>query len=172
MKTPLMLMIGITTLGLATLTADARSTERPTLPGFEQLDQNQSGTVTLEDFQTHLGTLRSGRQDQIIEKLMEQANDDGLLDESALRAGLDALAEDRRNAMSGQHRGQAAGSRAGDRADFAQRMFGRIDANDDGVVDAQEYEAFTDRMQTRMSRHEGRHQGGSRGDRPKNRAQD
>ncbi|MGP9790354.1 hypothetical protein [Roseinatronobacter sp. NSM] len=166
MKTPLMLMIGVTTLGLAALAADARGTERPALPGFEQLDQNQSGTITLEDFQTHLGTQRSGQSDQIVEKLMEQANADGLLDESALRAGLEALAQGRRAAMTGQRRGPG----AGDRADVAQRMFGRIDANDDGVVDAQEYEAFTDRMQTRMTRQAGRNQGSHRGYGPKNRA--
>lgn len=31
-----------------------------------------------------------------------------------------------------------------------QRMFERVDANDDGVVDSEEYAAFTDRMAERM----------------------
>ncbi|MGY6704184.1 hypothetical protein [Roseinatronobacter sp.] len=171
MKTPLMLIIGISAFGFGTLSAEARTAERPAMPGFEQLDRDQSGTITLEDFQAHLQTMRTGRQDQIVEKLMEQANDDGMLDADALRAGLEALAEDRRAAMSGHRRSQGAGPR-GERAEFGQRMFDRIDANDDGVVDAQEYEAFTERMQTRMTRHEDRRQGGRWGDRPKNRAQD
>lgn len=172
MKTPLMLIIGISAFGLGTVTADARSTDRPAMPGFEQLDGDQSGTITLEDFQTHLQTMRSGRHDQIVEKLMEQANEDGMLDEDALRTGLDALAEDRRAAMSGHRRSQGAGPR-GERAEFGQRMFERIDANDDGVIDAQEYEAFTDRMQARMTRHEDRRPSGGRWGRgPKDRAQD
>lgn len=171
MKTPLMLIIGISAFGLGSMPADARTAERPSLPGFEQLDRDQSGTITLEDFQTHLQTMRSERQDQVVEKLMEHANADGMLDADALRAGLDALAEDRRAAMSGHRRAQGASAR-GQRAEFGQRMFDRIDANDDGVVDAQEYEAFMDRMQTRMTRHEDRRQGGRWGDRPKNRAQD
>jgi Ca2+-binding EF-hand superfamily protein len=33
-----------------------------------------------------------------------------------------------------------------------QRMFDRVDANDDGVVDAEEYAAFTDRMAERMEK--------------------
>lgn len=173
MKTPLMLILGISAFGLGTLSADARSTERPSLPGFEQLDRDQSGTITLEDFQIHMQSMRSGRHDQIVEKLMEQANADGMLDETALRTGLDALAEDRRAAMSGQRRSQGADPR-GERAEFGQRMFERIDANSDGVIDAQEYEAFSDRMETRMTRHEDRrHGGGGRwGKGPKDHAQD
>ncbi|MDD7969579.1 hypothetical protein [Roseinatronobacter alkalisoli] len=170
MTHPLMLMIGVTALGFSTLTADARSTGRPAMPGFEQLDHNQSGSITLEDFQTHLQTMRSDRQDQIVTKLMEHANDDGLLNESALRAGLDALAEDRRTAMTGQRRARDASPR-GDSAEFAERMFGRIDANGDGVVDAQEYDAFTERMQARMMRHDEHRQGGRWGG-PGRRGQD
>ncbi|WP_296640403.1 EF-hand domain-containing protein [Roseinatronobacter sp.] len=33
-----------------------------------------------------------------------------------------------------------------------QRMFDRVDANDDGIVDAEEYAAFTDRMAERMEK--------------------
>lgn len=34
------------------------------------------------------------------------------------------------------------------------RMFDRVDANSDGVVDAQEYAAFTDQMAERMQNHD------------------
>ncbi|SUZ32783.1 hypothetical protein ROE7235_02545 [Roseibaca ekhonensis] len=40
--------------------------------------------------------------------------------------------------------------RAAQMGERGQRMFDRVDANDDGVVDAEEYAAFTDRMAERM----------------------
>jgi hypothetical protein len=42
------------------------------------------------------------------------------------------------------------------------RLFDRVDANDDGVVDAEEYAAFTDRVAERMEK---RGKGGERGER-------
>ena len=121
------------------LAGAAQAEARSGLPAFELLDSNNTGEVTPEDF----AALLRAPQDRIVARLMEQANDDGLLDEAALRAGLDAMWPQGRSEM---------------RADRAGRLFARIDSNGDGVIDAEEYDAFTARMQDRAA-HRGQWRG-------------
>ncbi len=106
-------------------------------PGFEALDTDGSGVVTLEEFQAALEDPRAAQREQMVARLMQEADADGKLDEDALRNGLTAYAEERREAR---------------RASMQARMFGRIDANSDGVISAEEYEAFLNRSAGRMER--------------------
>lgn len=107
------------------------------LPGFEALDADGSGAVTLEDFQAALDDPRATMREQMVARLMQEADAEGRLDEAALRAGLSAYADERREAR---------------RAAMQARLFGRIDANDDGVISAEEYDAFISRSAERMER--------------------
>ena len=118
------------------LTGAAQADTRPGLPAFEMLDSDNTGSVTLDQF----AALLRAPQDRIVARLMEQANADGLLDEAALRAGLEGLRPQRGDARQ------------------ADRMFQRIDSTGDGVVDAAEYDAFTARMQDRAA-HRGQWRG-------------
>jgi Ca2+-binding EF-hand superfamily protein len=167
MKKTFPVLVTLVALGFGATTAMARSPERPALPTFEQLDSNQSGSVTLEDFQAYFASRVGAMQDDTIAKLMERAGEDGKLDEAGLRAGLESLREERRNMMrdggrghDGDHGRKGRDSRAdrgGERGQMGERMFGAMDANKDGSVDAAEYEAFTKRMAERMQqRGEGR----------------
>jgi Ca2+-binding EF-hand superfamily protein len=103
------------------------------LPDFETLDSAGTGQITPEQFQA----LLQAPQDRMVARLMEQANEDGLLDEAALRAGLATLRPEGRGS---ENRGA--------------RMFSRIDSNDDGVIDADEYARFTARMAERGEKHQ------------------
>jgi len=170
MKKTLPVLVTLAALGLGATTATARSPERPALPTFEQLDSNQSGSVTLQDFQAYFASRVGAVQDETIAKLMERAGEDGKLDEAGLRAGLEALRQDRREAMGERMRDNRRGhgndhgrkgrdsradrgsERGGERGQMGERMFGMIDTNKDGSVDAAEYEAFTTRMAERMER--------------------
>ena len=107
------------------------------LPGFEVLDTDGSGVVTLEDFQAALEDPRAAQREQMVARLMQEADADGKLDEAALRDGLTAYAAELREAR---------------RASMQARLFGRIDANSDGVISAEEYEAFINRSAGRMER--------------------
>lgn len=97
MKLTLTLAIGA--LALGTGLAEARGNGPNMLPGFEQLEGDESGSISLEQFQAAL--------------------------------------EERRNEM---------------RTERGARLFSRIDANNDGVIDAEEYEAFKTRIAERMER--------------------
>lgn len=172
MKKTLPVLAALAALGFSATMADARGSERPAMPTFEQLDSNQSGSVTLEDFQAYFASRVSDRQDEMIGKLMERAGEDGKLDEAGLRAGLEVMRTERGEAMDDRMRDGRKGhgrdhgdkrrdKRADRRAERGQmgvpgqmgaRMFGRIDTNDDGSVDAAEYEAFTTRMAEWMER--------------------
>ena len=149
------MIIGAAAFGLAAPAAEARSHQMRALPGFEQLDRDQSGEITREQFLAGIQERRGQMQDAMIARLMEHADEDGKLDEAALRAAFAAFAEER---MSQPRRGPQRDART-DRGQMGARLFDRIDANNDGVIDAEEYEAFTSRMTQRMER---RGQGGSR----------
>lgn len=123
--------------------SDARKPAPVMLPGFEALDSTGSGSVTLEEFQARLQT-GAARQEAVIAGLMQHADESGRLDEDALRAGFDTM----RQARQDQTRAQ--------RGTMGARLFARIDVNEDGVIDAEEYEAFTTRMAERMERRDGR----------------
>jgi len=114
------------------------------LPSFEDLDRDASGGITMDDLSAFAEARRADPMPQIRAKLMEHAGEDGLLSEDELRDGMAALRDD----MTRRLRGDA----ERDRAEMGQRMFDRVDANDDGVVDAEEYAAFTDRMAEPMEK--------------------
>ncbi len=165
MKTTLPVLAALAALGLGATMAQAQRADRPAMPTFEQLDTDQSGSVTLEDFQAYAATRVSTRQDEAVAKLMERAGTDGKLDEAGLRAGLEAMREEQRANMGERMREGRGGhgedhgrkgrhdraERGGERGQMGARMFSRIDTNDDGSVDAAEYEAFTTRMSERMA---------------------
>lgn len=136
---PAIALAALITLGAQT--ADARGEGHAALPSFDQLDPAGTGAITLADLQTYLQAQRAGRQDQVIAKLMEQAGPDGKLDEAALRQGLEALRAERMAEL-----GQSRRHGGPDQAEMGARMFARMDANDDGKVDAEEYGAFASRM--------------------------
>lgn len=151
MQLTLPLLAVVTALGLSATTADARGENRAILPSFEELDTNQSGSITLEDMQAHFAGRVAARQDQVIARLMENADADGKLDAEGLRRGLEALRNEQRAALGERRRGHEHGQRANapEQGEMGARMFQRIDANNDGVIDAAEYEAFTTRMAER-----------------------
>ncbi len=154
MTRKLPLMLGALALSLAPMMAQAQGMGM--LPPFEMLDRNQSGSVTLEDFQAALEGGMGARHEHVIARLMEQADADGRLDEAALRAGFAALQEEWRTR-------RETGGQDG-RAEMLDRMFARIDANDDGEISAEEYAAFGERMSDRMERR-GQHGRGHHGGR-------
>ncbi len=106
---------------------------RAALPDFGTLDQSGSGAVTLEEFQGSLAAIGTQNREAMIARLMQEADDEGKLDEAALRAGLAAHV-------------------SAERAEMQARLFARIDANSDGEISPAEYEAFTSRMAKRMER--------------------
>lgn len=134
------MILGVLVVGLSPLMAEARNTGG--MPAFEMLDRDGTGSLSVEDFQAGLQGMRGAMQDHVIARLMEQADADGRLDEDALRAGFAALHEDQRA------RREAA--RDARREVMQARMFDRIDTNNDGVIDAEEYEAFVTRRSERM----------------------
>lgn len=144
------MIIGAAAFGLAAPAAEARNQQMRALPGFEQLDSDQSGAITREQFLAGVQGARGQMQDAMIARLMEHADENGMLDEAALRAAFAAFAEER---MSQPRRGQPRDGRP-DRAQMGERLFDRIDTNNDGVIDAEEYEAFTSRMAQRIERRE------------------
>jgi Ca2+-binding EF-hand superfamily protein len=118
------------------------------LPDFETLDSAGTGQITPEQFQA----LLQAPQERMIARIMEQANADGVLDEAALRAGLASL---RQGAQSDDPRAERRAERMAERqAERGVRMFSRIDSNDDGVIDADEYARFTARMAERAENHQ------------------
>ena len=144
MKARLTLAVMAATLALGTLQAQAKNDGRRAgmpLPEFGELDRDGTGSFTRDDLTAFLQE-RGNWQDRIVARLMEQADDDGKLDEARLRAGFQAMAD-------------ARAPRGGNRMDaerMGARMFDRIDANNDGVIDADEYAAFRDRAAARMGR--------------------
>lgn len=139
------MILGAMAVTMAPMVAQAQGMGM--LPSFEVLDSDQTGSVTLEDFKA-LGGVQGLRQEQIIARLMEQADEDGRLDEAALRAGMVALEDDRR--------AQIEARRQDRRAQMMERLFARIDSNNDGEISSEEYEAFAGRMAERMDRGERR----------------
>lgn len=119
------------------MTAPATAQTRMSMPSFEELDTDSSGSLTQEDLQAGMQQQREAMQDQMIASIMQHADENGMLDEAGLRAGLADLRPEPRSDR---------------RADMASRMFSRIDRNDDGVIDAEEYERFTEMMGKRGQR--------------------
>lgn len=149
MTQKLAMMLGAAALLALPAMAEARSMgQGAMLPGFDTLDADGSGQVTLEQFQAGLGAPGAAMRDQMIARLMQEADAEGKLDEAALRAGLEGYVEERRAARA---------------AVMQERLFSRIDADGDGVITAEEYEAFATRSAERMERR------GMRGDGPKGR---
>lgn len=139
MTRPIHLILGACAVLMLPSFADARSMGqgRAMMPGFEAMDADGSGQVSLEDFQSALADPRGQMRERMIERLMREADSDGRLDEDALRAGLEAYGEERRDAR---------------REAMQTRMFERIDADSDGVITAEEYEAFRNRAAEHMQR--------------------
>ncbi len=100
------------------------------LPPFERLDTDGTGEVTRDAFLAQI----QGPPEQMVERIMQHANAEGLLDKEGLRAGL------------AEAQAQGRGHR---REDRVSRLFARIDRNGDGVIDAEEYGAFAERLETR-----------------------
>ncbi|MCC5962889.1 MAG: EF-hand domain-containing protein [Rhodobacteraceae bacterium] len=132
-------VMGAIILGLAPGMAEART--GGAMPAFDTLDRDGSGSVTFDDFEAALAARPRAMQDRMIARLMGHADDDGRLDEDALRSAFEAMHADRAGAIPAERRDRM---RAG--------MFERIDANDDGVIDADEYTAFMERRAERMQR--------------------
>ncbi len=128
-KTIFPALMGAFLLTIASTQAEARMG----LPAFEALDADGTGEVTQEQF----AALLQAPRERMIAQIMEQADDDGLLDEDALRAGLTTIWPE---------------MRGHGRADMSARLFSRIDSNGDGVIDAEEYARFAERMQERGQR--------------------
>jgi Ca2+-binding EF-hand superfamily protein len=128
-----------TALVLTALPALASNGQRaggPFLPEFGQLDRDGSGSFSRDDLIAWFQERGAGWQDQIVARIMEQADEDGKLDETRLRAALSAMAESRLQAQAARGPGQ-----------MGERMFSRIDRNNDGAVSADEYAAFLERAQ-------------------------
>jgi Ca2+-binding EF-hand superfamily protein len=119
------------------LAAPATAQTRMSMPSFEQLDTDSTGSLSLDAFQAGLQQHREAARDVRVARMMEHANEDGTLDEAGLRAGFAQM-------------------RADGRADMATRLFSRIDRNADGVIDAVEYTRFAEMMEKRG--HQGRNQ--------------
>ena len=149
MKQRFPMILGAAALVALPAMADARGMgQRAMLPDFDMLDTDSSGSVTLEQFQSALSDPRAAMREQMITRLMQEADDDGKLDEAALRAGLEGYRTELREARA---------------AAMQTRLFNRMDADGDGVITAEEYEAFQNRAAPRMERR------GMRGDGPRGR---
>jgi hypothetical protein len=68
------------------------------------------------------------------------------------RDGNGQITQEELKAFGDARRAEMEAKRAERIGDCGQRMFDRVDANDDSVIDAQEYAAFTDRVAERMER--------------------
>ncbi|TVS03239.1 MAG: hypothetical protein EA407_07440 [Rhodobacteraceae bacterium] len=146
-------IIGVLALTMTPVTVLAQGMGN--LPSFETLDRDQSGAVTFEEFTGAFEDMQGAWQEQAIARLMEHADDEGKLDEAALRAGIANLQSEWSGSREDRNPER--------RAQMLERMFDRIDANDDGEISAKEYVAFTGHMAKRMERRgprEGRSGGG------------
>jgi len=139
-KAPLAAMLG----ALMLMTAPATAQTRMSMPSFEELDTDSTGSLTQEDLQAGLQAHRETMYDEMIARIMQQADENGMLDEAGLRAALADLRP---------------APRSDRRADMASRMFSRIDRNDDGVIDAEEYARFGEMMAKRGQRERPRMRG-------------
>ncbi len=139
-KATLAAMLG----ALMLVTAPAAAQTHMSMPSFEELDTDGSGALTQEDLQAGMQAQREAMHDEMISRIMQQADENGMLDEAGLRAGLADLRPEPRSDR---------------RAEMASSMFSRIDRNDDGVIDAEEYARFTEMMGKRGQRERPRMRG-------------
>lgn len=114
--------------------ADSRDTgprRGAALPAFETLLPEGAETLSLAAFQDAFKGLRGQRSDALVARLMQEADEDGRLNEEALRRGLAAHGDELRQGQRGQ---------------MQARLFQRMDRDNDGEISRAEYEAFTTRM--------------------------
>lgn len=171
---------------------------QPALPSavFDEIDSDGDGRISLEEWAAYLADHRADMRTQRIEARVEaifeagDADGDGLLSREELTTALTALRDERMaerqswREMRGQMRGQmrAEGQRGrmmgrmASPEDRAERMFQRIDSDDDGYISPEELAAaqerwedraarFEQRLQRRMERGQGRDgRGGARTD--------
>lgn len=140
-----------TALILGALPAMASNGQRaggPLLPEFGQLDRDGTGSFSRDDLIAWFQERGAGWQDQIVARIMEQADEDGKLDETRLRAALTTMAETRLQAQGPRGQGQ-----------MGERLFNRIDRNNDGAISAEEYAAFMERAQRARDQRGREHRG-------------
>lgn len=147
MKTKLSAILGAAALLCMPALAEARGQgQAAMLPDFDMLDRNQSGQVTLEDFQAALTIAWAERRAAKTAGRTERGGSEDKMDRSATRLGHGPRNADRAATMS-------------------ERLFARIDTNGDGVITAPEYAAFQAnalQMKERRGKSDARPRGGMR----------
>ena len=146
-------------------TAEAREGERGArmeMPTFEQLDLNSDGGVTLQEVEAAMATLAQTRFDEA------DTNGDGGLsvEEMTAKAQADAAERATQRAERRLENADTNGDgllqadeltaqmeeRGGRRGPNTERMFERVDADDNGSVSAEEYEEARAKMAERGER--------------------
>jgi Ca2+-binding EF-hand superfamily protein len=142
---------------------------------FEAADTDGDGALSREEFtayvETRIETARDARLERHAEAIMEagDADGDGALTLDELRAGLAAVHAERmerhsawreRRAERAERGSERRGQRGmrhgrmhgGDRSEMIDRMFDRIDTDDDGTISPEELEAAQARWEERAER--------------------
>lgn len=145
--------------GTAALADGSRG--RGMMPAFDfsAADTDQSGGLTRDEFAAYLQGLQGAVQGQRAQALVEagDADGDGLLSAEELQVALASQRDGMRERMGERrqgreaHAGRGQEGRGGEGRERGQaRMFDRIDANGDEVIDAEELAQAMARMQERM----------------------
>lgn len=169
-------------LGAAPVLADdERPRGAPMMPAFDfsEADADGNGSITREEWTAYVTDRMQSRRAEMIDRRVDQmieagdTDGDGLLSRtelvtlmetrhSAQRERMGERAEERaeRRAERGERQGRGHGPRGYHQRmmapeDFAERSFSRIDANDDGMISAEEFETAQARWQERAGRRRG-----------------